>query len=170
MHLKINKPEFIQVKLSLLALLGAVFFIQSCRQLDIYEKNLTIPGAHWQSDRKLEGSILVKDLQTDYNIYVVLRHTDAYRYNNIWLNIGLQAPGDSMKYQKVNLQLGNDQQGWEGTGMDDIWEVRKRISPDSAFFRISKAGEYRFSINQEMRDNPLDHILSAGLRIEKVSR
>ena len=94
-----------------------------------------------------------------------MRHTDAYKYNNIWLNIGLQPPGDSLITQKVNLTLGDDANGWEGTGMNDIWEVRKLLNGQPR--RFKKAGNYYFTISQIMRDNPLEHIMNAGLRLEK---
>ena len=144
--------------------------LSSCSQVDIYEKDISIPGFKWMNGYKVTGSIMIKDTTASYSAYIVLRHTDAYRYNNIWLQVGIQPPGDSMYYQKLNLQLGSDNQGWEGAGMDDIWEVRKLIRPDSNFFRIKTAGEYRFSIGQEMRDNPLPNVMRAGLRIEKEPR
>jgi gliding motility-associated lipoprotein GldH len=96
----------------------------------------------------------------------VLRHTDAYIYNNIWLALGSQAPGDTMRFQNINLELGNDAMGWEGTGMDDIFEIRKNITNGPIPFK--KTGDYTFTIAQIMRENPLKHILNVGIRVEKV--
>jgi gliding motility-associated lipoprotein GldH len=101
-------------------------------------------------------------------VYVIIRHTDRYEYNNIWLRIGLKTPSDSFNYQNVNLTLATDAKGWEGTGMDDIYEVRKNISFAPLSFK--KPGDYTFSIAQIMRENPLKNILNVGLRIEPVSR
>ena len=138
--------------------------ICSCTQIDVFEKNTVIPKYEWQSNFSAAGDFLVTDTVSAYSIYVVLRHTDAYQYNNIWLNIGLQPPSDSMHNQRLNLQLGDDANGWEGTGMNDIWEVRKLLNDKPAWF---KHGKYSFTVSQVMRDNPLLHIMSAGLRIEK---
>lgn len=98
-------------------------------------------------------------------MYIVLRHTDAYNYNNLWISLGSQAPGDSVRTQNLNLQLANDQKGWEGTGMDDIYEVRKNITPGPVEFK--KPGNYIFTVAQIMRENPLHHILDVGVRVEK---
>lgn len=144
-----------------------LLFAVSCTQLDVYEKNTAIPGHKWQTDFPAKGSFNIPDTISRYNIYLVLRHTDAYRYNNIWLNIGLQPPGDSMQFQKLDLQLATDATGWEGTGMNDTWEVRKMLNAAPQPFR--QKGIYRFTITQIMRDNPLLHITSAGLRVEKVN-
>jgi gliding motility-associated lipoprotein GldH len=140
-----------------------IYFFGACNQIELFEKNTTIPGLKWHNNFIPTGSFNIVDTTSLYNVFVVIRHTDSYIYNNIWLNIGLQAPGDSIKTQKVNLSLGSDAQGWEGIGMNDIWEVRKPIA-QMAF----KRGIYTFSIVQIMRDNPLQHIMSAGLRLEKV--
>jgi gliding motility-associated lipoprotein GldH len=152
--------------LSILILLGMAF--ASCRQLDVFEKNTNIPGMKWQNNFTATGSFNITDTASLYNIYIVLRHTDGYKYNNIWLNAGIQAPGDSMRLQKINLALASDAAGWKGTGMNDIWEVRELVSGEPKVFK--KAGTYNFSITQIMRDNPLENVMSAGMRIEKANR
>lgn len=144
-----------------------ICFFSACKEIDVYEKNTPIPNMHWQNNFNATGSFKITDTISLYNIFVVLRHTDKYLYNNIWLNIGLQAPADSaIQYQKINLSLGTDANGWEGIGMNDIWETRKLISGEPK--RFIKPGLYNFNISQLMRDNPLDHILSVGLRVEKA--
>ena len=154
------------IKKLLLITLISISFI-SCREIDLFEKNIAVPNMQWFNNFDATGSFIIKDTNSTYNVLIVLRHTDAYLYNNIWLNVGLQAPGDvGLKYQKINLPLGNDSKGWEGVGMNDIWEVRKLISGVPKKF--IKAGTYNFSIAQLMRDNPLQNIISVGLSIQKA--
>lgn len=158
------KKPFIKIAL---AFLFSLFFLHACKNIDVFEKNISIPNMLWQNSFNATGSFNITDTGSNYNVYIVLRHTDAYLYNNIWLNVGLQSPGDSaLQFQKINLSLGNDAQGWNGVGMNDIWEVRILISGKPKPF--IKAGVYNFSVGQLMRDNPLQHIISAGLRLEKA--
>ena len=145
-----------------------LLFMASCVKLDLYEKDTPIPQQQWFYTNVPAFTFDITDTASMYNLYIVLRHTDAYEYNNIWLRIGLKTPSDSFNYQNVNLSLATDAKGWEGTGMDDIYEVRKNIS--SAPFSFKKPGDYTFSIAQIMRENPLKNILSVGLRIEIVNR
>jgi gliding motility-associated lipoprotein GldH len=147
-------------------LFAAVSLLSSCTQVNLFEENTNIPQMKWKYDFSATGNFQITDTISNFNVYIILRHTDAYQYNNIWLNIGVQPPGDSMQYQKVNLTLGNDAAGWEGIGMNDIWEVRKLISGSAKSFK--KTGNYQFSISQIMRDNPLSNIMSVGLRLEKA--
>lgn len=158
------KNKFFQVGFFLVAFAGS--FMMSCRQIDVYEKNASIPNYEWQSSYAAIGSFTIEDTAAFYNVSIVLRHTDAYAYNNIWLNVGLQSPGDSMYFQKIDLLLGSDASGWEGSGMNDIWEARKLLNGQAR--RFKKSGTYHFEILQLMRDEPLKHIMSAGLRVEKM--
>ena len=159
-----NKMSKYKLQFLVLPIVHCLLF-SSCKQIDVYEKHTVIPKYEWQSSFSATGDFLITDTISAYSIYLVLRHTDAYQYNNIWLNIGLQAPGDSMYIQKVNLILGDDASGWEGTGMNDIWEIRKLLNGKPR--RFKQAGKYSFTISQIMRNNPLLNVMSAGLRVEK---
>ncbi len=143
----------------------AMHFV-SCVKIDLYEKDVAIPRQQWYYNNTPSFTFDITDTTSMYNLYIVLRHTDAFEYNNIWLRLGTKTPGDTTEYQNLNLSLATDANGWDGTGTDDIFEVRKNITPGPVPFR--RPGQYTFSIAQIMRENPLKHVLDIGLRIEKV--
>lgn len=151
-------------KLLLILLLPAL--IVSCAKIDLFEKQVQIPSQQWFYNNVPQFTFHIEDTSSLYNVYIVLRHTDQYNYNNIWLRMGSKVPGDSMHFQNINLILANDSKGWEGSGMDDIFEVRKNISPGPLSFKTP--GDYTFSIAQIMRENPLKYLLNVGIRVEKV--
>jgi len=154
------------MSLRLLSILIIIFSIFGCKQLDVFEKNTIIPKQAWKRDFPCSGTFTITDTSAYYQMYIVLRHTDAYEYNNIWLNVGLKSPKDTMYFQKVNFNLGDDNRGWYGSGMDDIWEIRCLLTNKPRKF--IKPGEYKFEMFQIMRNNPLKNILNAGIRVEKV--
>ena len=139
----------------------------ACSHINVYEKTTTIPSQEWYYNNIPSFSFNISDTLASYNIYIILRHTDAYEYNNIWLKLGTQAPGSNIPFQNLDLTLGTDVKGWDGLGTDDIFEVRKNITRGPVPFK--KAGTYTFTISQIMRENPLKHILNVGIRIEKTS-
>lgn len=135
---------------------------------DVFEKNVAIPGQKWESSFKPRVDFTVKDQDTAalYNVYVVLRHSDAYLYNNIWVKGTVQQPGDTTsRTQRYDLTLATNDKGWLGSGMDDIYEHRILIQPQTKFQR---PGTYSFMLEQIMRDDPLDHVLNVGVRVEKA--
>lgn len=138
--------------------------LSSCEDIGFYEKSFVVRDHLWKRSDRFSGEFLIKDTSDTYDIFLVLRHTDAYKYNNIWLEIGLSGSSDSLVMQKLDIPLGSDAEGWEGTGMNDIWEVRKKLTPFPRKFL--HPGKYRFSIRQVMRDNPLGDVISAGIRVQ----
>ncbi len=154
------------VKLKIIAPVLAIFFLSAgCIHINLFEKQVAIPSQGWKYDFKPNYSFEIRDTATRYYIYIVIRHKDLYQFNNIWLRVGSAAPGKQMEFHNVNVTLaGTD--SWDGTGMDDIYEVRKMISPGAVSFRSS--GTYSFSIAQIMRENPLRYILDVGIRLEKA--
>mgnify|MGYP003461691057 FL=1 len=51
--------------------------------------------------------------------------------------------------------------------MDDIYEHHIPLTPAGTPFYFRKPGEYIFTIEQAMREDPLEHVMNVGLRIEK---
>lgn len=149
------------------SLLFFIFFLAACQTVDVFEKNVSIPGHEWRSSFQPEVAFDVTDTMALYNIYVVLRHQDAYRYNNIWMNVYFQLPGDTLRKERLDLRLATDDRGWLGTGMDDIFEHRILITREPR--RLAIPGRYVFRLENLMREDPLPHVMNVGIRVEKVS-
>lgn len=137
----------------------------ACTHLGVFEKDIAFKKQEWPAAYQPSFSFDIADTAAAYQIYLVLRHTDAYSYNNIWLKFTRKGP-DTTYTQQVDLKLATNGQGWLGTGMDDIWEHRIPITQAPTHFR--KSGAYEFTLEQIMRQDPLLHVLNAGLRVEKV--
>lgn len=148
-------------------LVSCFLVISSCTTIDVFEKNVAIPKQAWSSQFKPVISFEIKDTVSLYNIYLVIRHTDAYRYKNIWVNIEAQPPGGAKNSQSLELQLATDSKGWLGKGMDDIFEHRILITPAQRPEALKK-GIYHFRIANIMREDPLEHVMNVGIRIEKA--
>jgi len=142
--------------------------LQSCTRTDIFEKNVSIPSHQWDYTFKPAISFNISDTLSAYNIFLVVRHTDAFHFNNLWVRLKSTAPGDStVAFQQFDLPLAS-QTSWSGSGMDDIFEHRILLYKRPVKFRSS--GTYTVVIEQVMRENPLEEIMNVGLRLEKVKQ
>jgi len=141
-----------------------IALLSGCSTLDVFEKNTFFPEHVWKSNNPCSFTFNIDDTVSLYQIYVVIRHEDAYHFNNIWLNIATKAPGDTVRNQQVNVQLANNKKGWLGTGMDDVFDHRVRITRTPVKL---KKGVYSFTLQQNMREDPLQYVLNAGIRVEK---
>ncbi len=150
------------LKIYLFLFVPGILFLASCTTIDIYEKNVTVPGFKWNSSYKPEFTFAIKDTTVPYQVFLVLRHTEKYNYNNIWINLYSQPPGDTMHKASFELQLAT-KATWLGTGMDDIYEHRIKLTDP----QYLKAGVYHFNVEQIMREDPLENVMNVGIRVEK---
>ena len=136
----------------------------SCQTIDVYEKTVAFPKHSWSSNEKPSFTFDITDTTALYNIFFVLRHEDAYSYNNIWVNLSMIGPHDTVNVRREFI-LGNNKQGWLGSGMDDIFEHRIPFNDKPTALH---SGKYTFTLEQDMREDPLDHIMNVGVRVQKV--
>jgi gliding motility-associated lipoprotein GldH len=148
-------------------LLWGSLFLSSCDTIDLFEKVESIPSFEWRSDFRPQFKFNIKDTASDYQISIILRHNEQYEFRNVWLNLIAQAPGDTIKTFTLELPLASNDKGWLGTGMDDIYEHRIGLTLDPEKFNFRRPGDYNFTIEQIMRQDPLLHVMNVGLRIEK---
>jgi gliding motility-associated lipoprotein GldH len=135
----------------------------SCTTVDLYEKTVAIPDHKWQSSFKPSFTFTIKDTTRPYQLFFVIRHNEKYNFKNIYFNLytKLEGQDSTQKLPSVSVDLASNE-NWLGTGMDDIYEHRALISEQTL-----KAGTYTFTLEQIMREDPLENVLNAGIRIEK---
>lgn len=158
------KTAFIRfLFLSLLACSSVLF---SCTSTDLYEKVVPVPKHQWQSRFKPAFTFNVKDTGSPYQLYLIVRHTNSYKYNNVWVNLSAKGPADTARRFTLELPLAN-KEGWLGAGMDDVFEHRIAFVLDPQKFSFSRSGAYTFTLEQIMREDPLPAIMNVGLRLER---
>jgi len=152
------------VSLASCIILLASFILSSCTTIDLYEKSVTIPKHQWNSSFKPAFDFTIKDTSAPYKLFFVIRHSERYNFNNIFVNLYVKGPGqDTAQKIQQDLVLATNEKGWLASGMDDIYEHRIQLGSEQNL----KAGNYTFTIEQIMREDPLANVLNVGLRIEK---
>lgn len=154
----------------ILFLVSSFFFVSSCTTTDLYEKTVTIPKLEWKARFKPVFKFEIKDTTAAYQLFVTFRHNDRYGFNNLWINLYTLSPDKAAAKAQYELPLATNEKGWLATGMDDIYEHRIALTPLNQDFRFKTAGTYTFTLEHIMREDPLQHVLNVGLRIEKRLR
>lgn len=156
------------MKLKTVILIAALTYLFSCRHTNgVYERMAFFPKHEWSTQQKETFDFEVTDTSALYRLYFVIRHTDAYNWNNIWVNLSLKGP-DTTYLLKREFIL-SDNQKWHGTVVDDIVDQRIPFNQNDIATPLKK-GKYSFTLQQVMREEPLQHVLNAGIRIEKVEQ
>jgi len=141
--------------------------VSSCIPSNTYEKNEAIFHHRWKKKDVKTFDIAITDTSSHYLMFLTLRHTDAYHYSNIWINLETIKPNGKSSKQRVELPLAESSGRWTGRGMNEIFEHKIRLS-GNAYTKFTQKGSYKIRLKQVMRENPLEEIMSVGVRLEKV--
>lgn len=147
-----------------------LLLLAGCDTIDLYEQTVPLTGQAWKSSTKPSFRFTIKDTASPYQVFITLRHTARYHFNNIWVRLKVDSPEGKPFSSDIELPLANPATGWLGSGMDDVYEHRillPQLTPDDRFHR---AGTYTFTLEHLMREDPLEQVLNVGLRVEKKQR
>lgn len=149
-------------------LLLSAFSFSGCLESPVYQKQYSVPKNAWSYNWIPSFEFDITDTASTYNLYFLIRHTEAYPNSNIWLIVHTKGPGDSsFRKDRIEVPLAAPSGRWLGNGMGAIWEQRMPITRNDAPMRL-KAGRYVIRLEQNMRSNPLPEVLQVGLRVEKL--
>lgn len=154
------------MKLKVVIIIAAFALFASCTQTNgVYERMSFFSKHEWSTKQKESFDFEVTDTAASYRLYLVLRHTDAYNWNNIWVNIEFKAPDTAYTIKREFVLA--DNRKWHGTMVDDIVDQRIPFNQNNIPTPLKK-GKYTFTLQQVMREDPLQHVLNAGIRVEKI--
>ncbi len=159
------------LKNSLAAVALALLFC-SCDKQRFFDEYKEL-GGKWNKDSIVAFNVEQKDTIGRYNLYVTMRNNNKYPYSNLFLIVQMQQPGTNIaKVDTLEYEMANPDGTLMGNGFGSIKESRlwykERV-------RFPKAGTYKFSIQQAVREpgkipgvQELDGVTEVGLRIEKA--
>jgi gliding motility-associated lipoprotein GldH len=151
------------------SVLVGMCFLTGCLPSPVYQKQYPIPNNSWRYSYTPSFKFDITDTTSLYNIYFIIRHTEAYPYSNVWMWIHTKAPGDTVfTRSRIEVPLAEPSGKWLGRGMGEIWEQRMPITQEGDAAILRKKGTWEIKLEQNMRLNPLPEILQVGLRVEKA--
>lgn len=141
--------------------------LTGCLPAPYFQKEEAIPQNAWTYSFKPSFTFDITDTTVSYQPSLLIRHTQAYPYSNLWLWVYIKTPDDSVvKKERVNIVLAEASGKWLGRGMGEIYEQRLQLRIEDSI-RFDRKGTYKVSFEQNMRINPLPDILNVGLRLDK---
>lgn len=144
-------------------LVVCALFLSACDSRRIADENKDISGEQWDYRKPLTFDIDIRDTAKKYNVYLNTRISSDYRYANMFVWLHTLYPDKTTSKTRFDFTLADETGKWLGKGLGDIYDYRL---PFYMHHRFHQAGIYRFTIEQNMRDDTLMHVKSAGIRIE----
>ncbi len=146
------------------------FCFISCDEHHVFDQYKAVPNA-WHKDSIISFKINPPDTINPYNLFVNLRNTNAYKYNNLFLIVEMNFPNGKIIKDTLEYRMAEPSGKLLGTGITDIKE-NKLWYKDRVVF--DESGEYIVHIQHAMRESGkvngvdnLEGITDVGFRVEK---
>lgn len=143
-------------------LAGLLFFF-ACKPSILYEKYEKIPEEKWYYKTTIPFQFEIKDTLQRYDLYIMVRHTNNFGFQNYWVNVNTTFPDKTTQNQNVDLPMADKTGRWFGKGFSNIKTNEILIQPNA---KMPQTGKYLIEITQSMRYEPVTEILDIGLRVE----
>ena len=127
-----------------------VFFI-ACQNSKTQYKYYVFENEKWNSDSIVRFNFDNIDTAASYDIYLKIRHSVDYRFQNLFLFSNINDEKDT-----IEIFLSQKNGKWNGKGFGDIKEIDFLISKETTFGNFDEAN---FSFEQAMRYNNLEQII-----------
>lgn len=150
-------------RFSLFLLIIPILFV-SCDKNAVSDQSVFIHNEIWNADSLATFSIPISDTLSQYNLYVDLRNSNDYPFQNLFLFVNIYAPNGAFLRDTFECFLANEHGDWLGKGRGRIRDNRFLYRKDVKF---SSSGSYRFEIQQAMRVQELKGLVNVGIRVEK---
>jgi gliding motility-associated lipoprotein GldH len=148
-------------------LLGVI----SCDSNRMFDEYKSVPN-QWNKDSIIEFNITPSDSITPYNLFVNIRNTSDYKYNNLFLIVEMNFPNGKVVNDTLEYLMTKPNGAFLGTGFSDVKENKLWYKEGVVF---SEIGEYKVKIQHAMRENGdikgvenLEGITDVGFRIEQT--
>jgi len=157
----------------LLCVLLFGFVIVSCDSNRVFDQYQSIPN-QWHKDSVISFKTEAPDTTSIYNLFINLRNTNSYKYNNLFLIVEMNFPHGKIIKDTLEYKMARPNGELLGTGLTAVKENKLWYKENVVF---NETGIYKINIRHAMRENGkvngvvnLDGITDIGFRIENPNR
>ena len=145
----------------------------SCDQGIVVSDTHTLPG-YWEKDEKIEFSIPQLDSVKQYNVFVNIRNTNEYPFNNLFLIVSMEFPYGKTIVDTLEYKMAYPNGEWMGEGIGNVKDNKLWYKEKVSFL---EDGNYNITITHAVRNNGevegvsrLEGITDVGYSIEEVTQ
>jgi|SRR6185437_62216 len=148
-------------------LIGIALFAGSCGRQPV-ENRVRLENRTWTFQKPADFVINITTPSV-YHMQVQIRYTQEYSFSNVWVAVNEKSPDGKTTGVKLNIPLfdlaGKPYGSFAGKFFDRIYPDAEMESKQLTL-NFPKAGQYEFSLQQNMRLDRLDGIDEVGIRLK----
>ncbi len=142
--------------------------VTGCTDRVVYQSDIPIPAGSWNRDLRPEFSFEVMDTVNRHDLYIDIRHTGDYPFQDLFLFVDLSGPDGRHLRDTVECLLADPGGRWYGKGQGFIFA--DRIQAHVLYKmrnRFPASGRYTVQLEQAMRTEELKGVLDVGISVER---
>ncbi|MBV7270087.1 gliding motility lipoprotein GldH [Winogradskyella luteola] len=158
----------------ILSIVGLCFLILACDSKATFDVYKSVPN-EWHKDSVASFNFGAPDTINNYNLYVNLRNTNDYKFNNLYLIVELNYPNGKTVKDTLEYKMAAPNGELLGEGFTDVKENMLWYKGYKTPFKFTEDGDYKVNIQHAMRNNGevngienLEGITDIGFRVEQV--
>ncbi len=155
-------------KIGFVCIAAILFF--ACDTHRKYDSYKSFDSLSWKKDTIVSFQFEIQDTLSKNKLFINIRNTNEYEYNNLFLITELQYPNGFRVIDTLEYEMTDKEGNWLGEGFTDVKES-KLFFKDDFIFPVS--GTYQVHMQQAMRKRDeidgiqnLIGISDIGFRIE----
>ncbi|ARN78644.1 gliding motility lipoprotein GldH [Nonlabens spongiae] len=148
--------------------------LSSCDESHVMSDSQAFDTAKWRLDHPVVFSFNPPDTINDYNLFINLRNSEKYVFNNIYLISQIKFPEGKTVVDTLEYLMANPQGEFLGKGSRDVFENKLWLKEG---VRFRESGTYQLILSHATRKNgevkgvtELEGILNVGYSIEKQNQ
>lgn len=141
----------------------------SCDNSRLYEDNREFVDRAWKVTEEPKFEFAVNDTSIRYNLYYNVRNSLNYPFARIFITFHLyDSSGKELAKKLVNNDLFDQKTGHPlgESGLGDLYDHQFPVLKNHQF---AYPGRYSIKLDQFMRQDTLQGVIAAGVRIEKAA-
>jgi len=145
----------------------------SCDSHVVWSETQSVSGT-WEKEREVIFTVASLDSLKNYNVFINLRNTNDYPFNNIFLIAAIEFPHGKTITDTLEYKMAHPNGEWMGEGIGSVKENKLWLRENIQF---SESGNYNIILTQAVRNNgetegvsQLPGITDVGISIEEVTQ
>lgn len=150
-------------KYSLLFLV-LLFVSFGCNNSKVFEEYEKFDNLNWNRFNNLEFEVSIEDMESEFDVYVSLRHLPEFPHKELPINLTIYSPTGEMRTADHLLELADKERNNLSKCVGDYCDVSILVRKELSLY---EPGIYRFIIENKWKKVDLPGIMEVGLLIKK---
>lgn len=145
--------------------LTAAVLLSGCDSSRVFENYVEFKERTWNIQEPVSFEFEINNTQQQYNLYYEVRNSLDYPWQRIFVQYQLTDSTGAVLSNKLvsNYLFEKSGEPLGRSGLGDVYDHRFLVLPNYSF---TQRGKYKFTIQQENRQDTLAGVLAIGLRVE----